>query len=422
MAQDAVDIETQVQDESQVSAVLSPKYKVAALDYDSVKESKLCGIVDEEGNLIGTGIPKMKSSDTIVMIVDGEKYTFDNNGNPIDSKTKSKGYKLNMAASLVEANTTGTVGATSAAYTRRVSAETGDVTYTPSGILDKTYEITIDNLNARDQFALQALHTIMEKIPNPDELSKDEITHYCEASYLWASYMMVESSKARAVIEDADTSDNTKTETVGYLESNTEKLLNNIVAAIERNDIKEVVNGSEIYSDRIAIPKLMDFLDAYVKDGNTTLGLKDLIKAIKDSGDSGSGEVDIKTIPNINIGNTGLGRDADHPIFMSGGGFPSRQVLGSAFTEAIIHDFLTFNEAGAVGYSTKAETKKALLGFLNDYADITGLSTAVLTSMVANDIYAKIQSNIDTRVKAWLNATTIVADGDGWKLNVPNSI
>lgn len=409
MAQDAVDIETQVQDEPQVSAVLSPKYKIEDFDYDEVKESKLCAVTDSSGNLIGTGIPKVKSSNSIVLTIDSVQYVFDSQGNPTSKNAITKGYKINMAASQVKANTTGTVGATSAAYTRSVNAETGDVTYTPSEILDKTYEITIDNLNARDQFALQALHTIMEKIPNPDELSKDEITHYCEASYLWASYMMVESSKARAVIEDANISDNTKTETVGYLESNTEKLLNNIVAAIERNDIKEVVNGSEIYSDRIAIPKLMDFLDAYVKDGNTTLGLKDLIKAIKDSGGSGSGEVDIKTIPNINIGNTGLGRDADHPIFMSGGGFPSRQVLGSVFTEAIIHDFLTFNEAGAVGYSTKEEVKKAILGYLNAYADLAALSTA---------IYNSISSTIDNRIKAWLEAAKD-AEGRSLTVNIP---
>lgn len=280
MAQDAVDIETQVQEEPQVSAVYSPKYKLEDFDYAEVKESKLCAITNSNGNIIGTGIPKVKSPNNIVVTINSVQYTFDSNGNPTSKNAIEGGYNIKMAASQVQANTTGTVGATQAAFTRSVDAETGDVTYTPSEILDKTYEITIDNLNARDHFALQALHTIMEKIPNPDELSKDEITHYCEASYLWASYMMVESSKARAVIEDVESSDNTKTETVGYLESNTEKLLNNIVAAIERNDIKETVDGKETYSDRIAIPKLMDFLNAYVKDGNNTIGLKDVITAI----------------------------------------------------------------------------------------------------------------------------------------------
>lgn len=408
MAQDAVDIETQVQEEPTVSAILSPKYKIEDFDYDEVKESKLCGITDKNGNLIGTGIPKVKSTNNIVVTINSVQYTFDSNGNPTSKNAIEGGYSIKMAASQVQANTTGTVGATQAAFTRSVDSETGNVTYTPSEILDKTYEITIDNLNARDQFALQALHTIMEKIPNPDELSKDEITHYCEASYLWASYMMVESSKARAVIEDAESSDNTKTETVGYLESNTEKLLNNIVAAIERNDIKETVDGKETYSDRIAIPKLMDFLNAYVKDGETTVGLKDLIKAIKDSGGS-SGEIDVKTLPNVNIGNAGLGRDADHPIYMSGGGFPSRQVLASAFTEAIIHDFLTFNEAGAVGYSTKAEVKKAILGYLNAYADLAALSTA---------IYNNISSTIDNRIKAWLEAAKD-AEGRSLTVNTP---
>ena len=390
-------------------AVLQPKYELEDFDYAEVKESKLCAITDSNGNIIGTGIPKVKSPNNIVVTINSVQYTFDSNGNPTSKNAIEGGYNIKMAASQVQANTTGTVGATQAAFTRSVDAETGDVTYTPSEILDKTYEITIDNLNARDHFALQALHTIMEKIPNPDELSKDEITHYCEASYLWASYMMVESSKARAVIEDAESSENTKTETVGYLESNTEKLLNNIVAAIERNDIKETVDGKEIYSDRIAIPKLMDFLNAYVKDGESTVGLKDLIKAIKDSGGSSSGEIEVKTLPNVNIGNAGLGRDADHPIFMSGGGFPSRQVLGSAFTEAIIHDFLTFNEAGAVGYSTKDEVKKAILGYLNTYADLAALSTAV---------YNNLSSTIDNRIKAWLEAAKD-AEGRSLTVNTP---
>lgn len=279
MAQD-IEIDSQVQEEPTVQATLSPKYKVAELDYEAISESRLCGVVDSNGNLIGTAIPNVKSSDNIIMTIEGEKYTFDHNGNPTSSNGKTKGYTLSRATSQVKANTTGTVGTTTTAFSRSVNSETGDVTYTPSETLDKTYEITIDSLNARDQFAVQALHTIMEKISKPDELSKDEITHYCEAAYTWASYMMVESSKARAVIEDAESSGNTKTEEVGYLESNTEKLLNNIVAAIERNDIKETVDNKEIYSDRIAIPKLMDFLNTYVKDGTSTVGLKDVIAAI----------------------------------------------------------------------------------------------------------------------------------------------
>ena len=389
-------------------AVQQQIFTTEDFDYTAAKEKQLVAMVNEDNGVVGTGILKYNSPNNLNLTVDGVTYTFNSNGQPVSKNAIEAGYNLKMGISQMPSIKKGTVGATTHAVTRSVNDD-GDVTYEPSGVLDKTYEITIDNLNARDQFAIQALRGMLEKISNPDEIGKNEITHYCEAAYTWAGYMMTESSKARSVIKDADASDNTKPEEIGYLDTNVEKLLNNIVAAIERNDIKEVVNGSEIYSDRIAIPKLMDFLDAYVKDGNTTLGLKDLIKAIKDSGGSGSGEVDIKTIPNINIGNTGLGRDADHPIFMSGGGFPSRQVLGSVFTEAIIHDFLTFNEAGAVGYSTKEEVKKSILGYLNAYADLATLSTA---------IYNSISSTIDNRIKAWLEAAKD-AEGRSLTVNTP---
>ena len=262
-----------------IQAIKETLYDTEAFDIEGVRSKQLCAVTDSSGNIIGTGIPQQNKSNFTVT-ADGEKYVFDNHGNPVSANAVSQNLTLKMATSNLPKIEKGTVGATKNAYVRSVDADTGRVEYNPDPTLDASYEITIEGLNARDQFALQALHGMFRVMEDPSAVSKNEITHYCEAAYLWASYMMVESSKARAVIEDADISDNTKTETVGYLESNTEKLLNNIVAAIERNDIKEVVNGSEIYSDRIAIPKLMDFLNAYVKDGNSTVGLKDVITAI----------------------------------------------------------------------------------------------------------------------------------------------
>lgn len=231
----------------------------------------------------------------------------------------------------------------------------------------------------------------------------------------------------------------------------------------------EQIEEDTEYSERIINPKLNALIENYVKhtpgEGEpttkTTVGLDDLIKAIEtlgsngitidfstlisaltslnetqvtsigdvglgrdqdhpfyiSNGEGGSTEVDFTPlIDAINakqvageiitqFGNDGLGRDSSHPIYISGGSFPSRQVLAAAFTEGIIHDFLTFNEAGAVGYSTKAETAKA-----------------VWSQISAEDIWSKIQATVDSRIKAWLNATTIVADGSGWKLNVPNNI
>lgn len=383
-------------------AVQQQIFTTEDFDYTAAKEKQLVAMVNEDNDVVGTGILKYNSPNNLNLTVEGVTYTFNSYGKPVSKNAIEAGYNLKMGISQMESIENGTVGATTNAVTRSVSDD-GDVIYEPSGILDKTYEITIDNLNARDQFAIQALRGILEKISNPDEIGKNEITHYCEAAYTWAGYMMTESSKARSVIKDADASDNTQTEEVGYLDNNTEKLLNNIVAALDKTNASITSGETQVTAERVTLPEIKTLMEAYVagKD-NTTVGLQDLIDAIKAISSSSSDGT-------VQIGDEGLGRDANHPLYISGGGFPSRQVLPSAFTDTVIHDFLTFNEAGAIGYSTKDETKKALLGFLNDYADLTAL-------------YNALQESIDIRIKAWLNATTIVKDGDGWKLNVPNNI
>ena len=166
--------------------------------------------------------------------------------------------------------------------------------------------------------------------------------------------------------------------------------------------------------------ELIDFLNTYVKGDSKTvtdsegkpstttsvLGLKDLIAAINKLSGGSTEEV--------SIGNKGLGRDKDHPFYMTGGGFPTRQALAASLASTAISDFLTFNTNGAVGYSPKAEVKKSILGWLEKYANLDALY---------QDLQTKVTETVDARVKAWLNATTVVSDDNGgYKLNVPDSI
>lgn len=232
------------------------KYTVEAFDYRSASKRKLVAMVNGSNNIIGTGILKVESPNKLILTVEGEEYIFNSDGNPVSDNAKTAKYKIMMGVSQVAAIDKGTVGTTNISMTRSVDSS-GDVSYETDTTLDKSYEITIDNLNARDQFAIQALHSIMEKLPNADALSKDEITHYCEAAYTWAGYMMEMSSKARSVTKDAKTSDNTRKEEVGYLDNNTEKLLNNIIVALEKTDLKE----GNTYSERVINPKLNSILE-----------------------------------------------------------------------------------------------------------------------------------------------------------------
>lgn len=243
------------EDVQQVQAVRETLYDTEAFDIEGVRSKQLCAVTDSSGNVIGTGIPQQNNSNFAVT-VDGEKYIFDNHGNPVSSNAVSQSLTLKMATSNLPKIAKGTVGVTKNAYVRSINDETGAVEYNPDTTLDASYEITIEGLNARDQFALQALHGMFRVMDDPSAVSKNEITHYCEAAYLWASYMMTESSKARAVIKDAETTESTQAAEVGFLESNVEKLLNNIVAALDKTDEKD----GNTYYERVSLKGWSDLM------------------------------------------------------------------------------------------------------------------------------------------------------------------
>lgn len=407
----------------------------------------------EEGNWVLTSTPndKLKGSGVcrverngLVFTSDTIPYVFSDAGLPISDN--ASGWKLYLAKIMIAPQAVGNaIDVSYKSSTTRSAA--GIVTSYDFGTGST---VMVDQLNARDAFAMQALQGIMEHIDRPDAVSDNEINFYTTMAYKWAANMMMAAAQARSELKDKEEEGgetpevkDTEAVTVGALEGNTEKLLNNIVAALEKTDEKD----GDIYSERVSIPKLIKFLENYIshteepEEGSeeepvtTKYGLYDLIQAIKDissgGGEEFTGDVKVKEMPSqtisslptlsgsINLGNTGLGRDADHPIYMSGGGFPSRQVLASAFAEAAIHDFLTFNAAGAVGYSTKDEVKKAILGYLNSYTTLSALSTAVLGELTADAIYNKIQSKVDDRIKAWLQAARD-AEGRPLTVNTPS--
>lgn len=391
--------------------------------------------------LKAAGVCKMSGANFIIA-AGTENFTFNDKGRPVSENADK--YYLYIGKTIITPQAVG--NAIDVSYK-------SSTTRSATGIIT-TYDfgtgstVMVDQLNARDAFAMQALQGIMEHIDRPDAVTDSEMDFYSTQAYKWAANMMMAAAQARSELKDGEGGEtpevqDTESVTVGALEGNTEKLLNNIVAALEKTDEKEALTTGEgenaetttIFSERVSIPKLIKFLDNYVthteepEEGSedepvtTKYGLYDLIQAIKDidaGGGGGTTEVDftplitalqglstdraVTALPNVNIGNTGLGRDADHPIYMTGGGFPTRAALAAALPAENIHDLLTFNAAGAVGYSTKEETKKALLGFLNDYADINTLSAAVLATLTGADIYNKIQSNIDTRIQQWLQA------------------
>lgn len=433
-------------------------YNLTDFDAEKASQGALCAIVtlstggtidniDEDGNVnnnfIGVGICKKESPECYSMIVGSVYYKFSAGGKGRYPQ-KAVNYILKMATPEVSLNTAGNSSTSSSTVT---SSRGHGGTITTKVDYTKSSDIVIDALNARDEFAINALRELLCHVDNPAVLSDNEMNFYCDRAYQWAANMMSASANARGTFkQEVDTSSGT-TETkadtttksdvdTSTLTSNTEKLLNNIVAALERTDYAESTNVKNSttgettqvvnYYDRVKLQfsELMDFLNAYVKNDKEVLGLRDLLTAVNTVGTNIKNQdftslvnaikaIKLEASSDINIGASGVGGSQDKPLYMSGGGFPTRASLAASLMAASINSFLTFNSSGAVAYSTLAEVRKAVLGWYNSYTDIASLYQA---------LKASVESTVDERVKSWLSATTIVKDGDGYKINVPDSI
>lgn len=379
----------------------------------------------DNADLKGAGICRFQSPNTFIFTVKGEVYSFREDGSAKSIEAVTGGWKLKLAEVQNGVTDVGTVVAstTQSAVMTRSGDEEATVSY---GNVDKN----IEGLTSRDQFALHALRGIMNHISDPSTLSNNEINYYCNAAYQWAANMMSAAANARATWEPSQGDIETRMEDVVGLETNTEKLLNNIMLSLQRTDEADNATGTwrkagenpvtgaytdavartlrhtgdtlctsiqnaeedgwrwsaDVFSERTINPTLNALLNEYLShtEGGTTTkyGLYDLIHAIQGisggggGGGSSSGQVTVTSMPAVDVGATGLGRDNDHPIYISGGGFPTRDALGATFAKNVLHDILTFNAAGAVGYTPITE----------------------------------IVSLIDDRIEAYLDSLEVVAD------------
>lgn len=341
----------------------------------------------DENPLKGVGIVRVVSQNTLTLTINSITYSFNTNGLCITGSYIN--YKLMLAEVQDKASEVGTGVETDGTIMVGTRGLDGKITYTE----EEGNSIIISNLEARDQFALYALKTLMERADRDiTYMSDNEKMHYCEVAYQWAANMMTQASKVRAVIKSEDSGGGSgeigsDTEEVkvdaSELTDTSDKLLNNLIAELGKNDYakdtgKKDKDNNPIYeySNRIINPEMNALWNEFVshteepEEGSEEepvtkrYGLYDLIEAIKE----GSG---------------------------GGGKIPSRQDLSALVAEdedatKVLHDFFTFNAAGDAGYSTKAEVVKAV------WAEIT-----------AEAIWQKIQDIVDARIKQWLESARI---------------
>lgn len=346
-------------------------------------------------NFMGAGICT-QGNGGFTMMINGVVYQFNSKGeglHPLSIRT----WKLMLGEIEATINTSGNA-ATSNTTTIVTRGQDGSTTTKVD--YSKTNDVIIDSLNARDEFAVNVLKQLLSSVPNPSALSNNEMNFFCNRAYQWAANMMEASANARgSFTQEASTTTGTPSNvttradvTTKSLSSNTEKLLNNIVSALERTDYAETVSGKVIYHDRVKVQftELMDFLKTYVKNGENVLGLKDLISAInKDL---------VASLGKINDSNSAvLSKLADIAV------------ANNTTVKALSRTSATHTENIKALSNTTATQAKSIESLSND---VESLKSQGITS-----------ADIDARVKAWLNATTVVSDDNGgYKLNVPSSI
>ena len=400
----------------------NPEYTISNIVINDNNEVK---VVEE---FKGAGICRLQANNIFEFTVDSIPYLFNDTGDAYSGN--AIGYKLMMGE--VVANISSN-GSNIKSNVTSIITRNRDGSVASESIKQESSTKWIDSLNARDQFAIQAMVGMLSKIPHPESLSNNEINYYCNAAYQWAANMMSlaadarsfttvnSGSKAKGDISDTtvDNNDSTKKEEVDILDSNVEKLLNNIIAALEKTDSKFKIDNKEVYAERQSNPEWNELWKNYVKhtavdssDTQTSVGLDDLVKAIKNIQLKSSDDTLKVTIPDVSLVSfidSGMGGSRNKPIYVESTVFPSRQTLAAYFDEDKLHSFLTFNTDGAVGYSTRADVN----GELGNYTDVKSLSDAVF-----NSVKGSIQTLIDERCKAWLSAAKVTINGTEYSLTV----
>lgn len=256
---------------------LAKAYSLVAMVKTEVTSSTVLYNIDEHGthnpNFKGAGITKYKSSNgRFEFWYDGTTYLFSTNGEASDAA--SAGYKLMMAKVLENVNPSGNAATgTNSGSTER--DQYGNIIDT--GVTYGTKTILIDYQNARDQFATEILNSILQKLEvDPANLDSSTRSHYCQVAYDWAANMMTAAANARGILTDeTESSASARQEAIGSLESNTDKLLNNLIVALEKTDEKTIVEGKEVYSKKVSLPDIQGLLDKMDVLNTNITALKD---------------------------------------------------------------------------------------------------------------------------------------------------
>lgn len=158
---------------------------------------------NDNTNFKGVGIARRQKDENFLFVYLGIEYTFSYIGKPVSANAEGMQLYLGELTEKSQPTTFGNVVTTSkktvSGLTRGIGGEEqSQVEYNEYDT--KEVDMVLDQLNVRDEYAMNILNGMIANIEHPEELSDNEISWYCDSAYRWAGGMMSASANSRAAV------------------------------------------------------------------------------------------------------------------------------------------------------------------------------------------------------------------------------
>ena len=207
------------------------KNKLQLMDSFTLSDNNLVGYTNNSGKLVTGTLKKSATTNQYTLETPDSTLIFDNNGNCITQG------KENIKLSDVSA----------------------DIEIDPSKVQTRASdgsEVSVNSLVPIDQFAISIIGSMLVNIKNADTLSDAKILNLCSIAYKYAKGMIAISINMRKANTTGTSNDGAQEVDVADLQSTSEKLLNNIVASVDKltKQIKtNDTNAAERYNNGIKV-------------------------------------------------------------------------------------------------------------------------------------------------------------------------
>lgn len=310
----------------------------------SVSDNDLKGYTDSSGKLVTGTLKRTSSADRFTMDVNGITLTFDSSG-----KCLTDGYE-----SVVLKDVDATIKV--------------DPSETQTRASDGA-EVNVNSLVPIDQFAIGIIGAFLNQIQDIESLTDARILSLCEIAYKWAKGMIAVSVNMRKANATGTSTSDSNTSTVKVdsadLQTASEKLLNNMVASLDKLTAQVKTNDTNETTRHNAGVKVTQ--QGTVRVDNPT----DDKFEIEGGGDSG---IDYDKLNDITTNIT--------------------EVIG-------------FNNKAA-GRTTLANLATKLIALDTALTWLRGTTEADIWTKYASNIASAIKSYVDTQIDAKIN--TLISD------------